>query len=189
MTAATFTVAETKQLLIERIHSHSATIGVVGLGYVGLPLALLFSEERFPVIGFDIDARKVQTLTDGGSYIYRVPRTEIQMARERGFCATADFSRIAETDAIVICVPTPLDEHRQPDLSYVTSTLESIAPHLVPGLIAGTGKYNLPRHHAGIGGADCREQEPLGMCGCKKRCIAGAGNFCSFLARARRPGE
>jgi UDP-N-acetyl-D-glucosamine dehydrogenase len=98
-----------------------------------LPLALLFSEQGFPVVGFDIDRRKVQTLTDGGSYIYRVPPTEIQIARSRGFTATADFARIAEVDAILVCVPTPLDEHRQPDLSYVTSTIESIAPHLVPG--------------------------------------------------------
>jgi UDP-N-acetyl-D-glucosamine dehydrogenase len=98
-----------------------------------LPLALLFSEQGFPVVGFDIDRRKVQTLTDGGSYIYRVPPTEIQIARSHGFTATADFARIAEVDAILVCVPTPLDEHRQPDLSYVTSTIESIAPHLVPG--------------------------------------------------------
>jgi UDP-N-acetyl-D-glucosamine dehydrogenase len=126
-------IGQPTQSLLERIQSHNARIGVVGLGYVGLPLALLFSEERFPVTGFDIDTEKVQTLTDGGSYIYRVPNTEVQIARQKGFCATADFSRIAETDAIVICVPTPLDEHRQPDLSYVTSTLESIAPHLFPG--------------------------------------------------------
>jgi UDP-N-acetyl-D-glucosamine dehydrogenase len=127
------TVAETTQSLLERIRSRRAKVGIIGLGYVGLPLALLFSEEGFPVIGFDIDSRKVRTLVDGGSYIYRVPPTEIQIARQRGFTATADFARVGEVDAILICVPTPLDEHRQPDLSYVTSTIESISPHLVPG--------------------------------------------------------
>jgi UDP-N-acetyl-D-glucosamine dehydrogenase len=92
-----------------------------------LPLALLFSEQGFPVVGFDIDGKKVQILTAGGSYIYRVPPTEIQIARSRGFTPTADFARIADVDAILVCVPTPLDEHRQPDLSYVTSTIEAIA--------------------------------------------------------------
>ena len=133
MTIATSTLAEPAQALLDRIRSHHARVGIIGLGYVGLPLALLFSEQGFPVVGFDIDRRKVQTLTDGGSYIYRVPPTEIQIARSRGSTATADFARIAEVDAILVCVPTPLDEHRQPDLSYVTSTIESIAPHLVPG--------------------------------------------------------
>jgi UDP-N-acetyl-D-glucosamine dehydrogenase len=133
MTIATSTLAEPAQALLDRIRSRHAKVGIIGLGYVGLPLALLFSEQGFPVVGFDIDRRKVQTLTDGGSYIYRVPPTEIKIARSRGFTATADFARIAEVDAILVCVPTPLDEHRQPDLSYVTSTIESIAPHLVPG--------------------------------------------------------
>lgn len=133
MTTAVTTLAHPAQSLIERIQSRKAKVGIVGLGYVGLPLALLFCEEGFPVLGFDIDPKKVDTLANGESYMYRVPRTEIRIARNNGFAATSDFARIAETDAIVICVPTPLDEHRQPDLSYVTSTIESIAPHLVPG--------------------------------------------------------
>jgi UDP-N-acetyl-D-glucosamine dehydrogenase len=131
MTQSTF--ADPVQFLLERIQTRHAKVGIIGLGYVGLPLALLFSEEGFPVLGFDIDSTKVQTLANGGSYMYRVPTTEIEMARARDFTATADFARIAEVDAILICVPTPLDEHRQPDLSYVTSTIESIAPHLVTG--------------------------------------------------------
>jgi UDP-N-acetyl-D-glucosamine dehydrogenase len=117
----------------QRIQSRRATVGIIGLGYVGLPLALLFSEAGFPVTGFDIDEKKVRTLTQGKSYIYRVPETEIALARSRGFKATSDFARIAEVDAIVICVPTPLDQHRLPDLSYVRSTVESVAPHLVAG--------------------------------------------------------
>lgn len=121
------------QSLFERIQGRKSKIGIIGLGYVGLPLALLFAEEGFPVLGFDIDAQKVQALMAGESYIYRVPKTEIQLARGKGFNATGDYSRVSDMDAIVICVPTPLDEHRQPDLSYVRSTVESVAPHLCPG--------------------------------------------------------
>jgi UDP-N-acetyl-D-glucosamine dehydrogenase len=121
------------QTLLDRIQCRKSRIGIIGLGYVGLPLALLFAEEGFPVLGFDIDEKKVKTLADGESYIYRVPKTEIQMAQSKGFIATSDFAHIADVDAIIICVPTPLDEHRQPDLSYVRSTVESLASHLCPG--------------------------------------------------------
>jgi UDP-N-acetyl-D-glucosamine dehydrogenase len=116
-----------------RIESRQARVGVVGLGYVGLPLALLFNGERFPVTGFDIDGKKVDYLTSGESYIARIPATEIQSARSQGFCATSDFARIRQMDVVIICVPTPLDESAQPDLKYIVSTAESIAPHLHPG--------------------------------------------------------
>ncbi|HLI03156.1 MAG TPA: nucleotide sugar dehydrogenase [Terracidiphilus sp.] len=115
------------------IAARSARVGVIGMGYVGLPLALLFSEERFPVTGFDIDERKVSTLNNGDSYIAHLPATEIQSAQARGFSATADFAELRAMDAIIICVPTPLDEHNQPDLSYVTRTASAIAPHLRRG--------------------------------------------------------
>jgi UDP-N-acetyl-D-glucosamine dehydrogenase len=103
------------------------------MGYVGLPLALLFSEARFRVTGFDIDSRKVDTLNQSGSYIVRIPATEIQLARESGFCATTDYAQIAAMDVVIICVPTPLDEYHAPDLSYVTGTVKSIAPHVHDG--------------------------------------------------------
>jgi UDP-N-acetyl-D-glucosamine dehydrogenase len=119
----------------ERIASRSARIGIVGMGYVGLPLALLFSEERFRVTGFDIDAQKVDTLNQGGSYIVRIPGTEIQMAKQNGFSATSDYAQVAEMDVVIICVPTPLTEYHEPDLSYVTGTVRSIAPHLREGQI------------------------------------------------------
>src|SRR5215469_11327378 len=112
-----------------RIDTRQARIGVIGLGYVGLPLALLYTEAKFRVTGFDIDQRKVATLTSGGSYIHRIPPTEIQGARSRGFGATADFSTLTEMDAILICVPTPLDEYREPDLSFITNTASAIAPY------------------------------------------------------------
>ena len=120
-------------LLRSRIQNRTAHVGIIGLGYVGLPLALLLTEERFPVTGFDIDAKKVDVLSEGGSYIYRIPATEIKMARDHGLKATTNYSELTGMDAIIICVPTPLNEHREPDLSYITCTLESIAPYLQPG--------------------------------------------------------
>ena len=116
-----------------RIETREARVGVIGLGYVGLPLALLYTEAKFRVTGFDIDQRKVATLTSGESYIYRIPPTEIQAARSRGFSATTDFSAVTELDAIIICVPTPLDEYKEPDLSFITDTAKAIAPHVRAG--------------------------------------------------------
>jgi len=119
--------------LKSKIDHKQARVAVIGLGYVGLPLALLYTEQKFPVTGFDIDARKVSLLDQGSSYIVRIPATEIQAARAGGFSATADYSRLAQMDAIIICVPTPLDEYHEPDLSYITDTAKAIAPHLRPG--------------------------------------------------------
>lgn len=116
-----------------RFDKREALIGIVGMGYVGLPLALLFSSERFAVTGFDIDQRKVETLNSGGSYIVRIPGAEIKSAQQSGFKATADYSLISKMDAVIICVPTPLDEYHEPDLTYVTETVRSIAPHLREG--------------------------------------------------------
>jgi UDP-N-acetyl-D-glucosamine dehydrogenase len=116
-----------------RIESREARIGIVGMGYVGLPLALLFSEERFGITGFDVDPRKVELLNQGDSYIVRIPGAEIQSAQKSGFSATADYGRVAEMDVVIICVPTPLSEYHEPDLSYVTGTVSSIAPHLREG--------------------------------------------------------
>ncbi|MFL6305699.1 MAG: nucleotide sugar dehydrogenase, partial [Candidatus Sulfotelmatobacter sp.] len=116
-----------------KLRSKTAHIGIIGLGYVGLPLALLFTEEGFRVTGFDIDTNKVDVLASSHSYMCRIPETEIALARDRGFQATADFMRIADMDVIVICVPTPLNEYREPDLSYVTATVSAIATHVRRG--------------------------------------------------------
>ena len=118
---------------IQRMDRRTANIGIVGLGYVGLPLALLFSEERFRVTGFDIDGTKVAQLNNGTSYIHRIERRHIRAAQENGFHATADFAETARMDAVLICVPTPLHDDHTPDMSYVVSTIESIAPHLRAG--------------------------------------------------------
>jgi UDP-N-acetyl-D-glucosamine dehydrogenase len=119
--------------LKKKIQQREARVGIIGLGYVGLPLALLYSEQKFKVTGFDIDKRKIETLAKGASYIYRIAPEEIQAAQASGFAATADYSLLTAMDAIIICVPTPLDEYHEPDLSYITSTTHSIAPHLRAG--------------------------------------------------------
>jgi UDP-N-acetyl-D-glucosamine dehydrogenase len=118
-----------------RIEARKARVGIIGLGYVGLPLALLYSEQKFPVTGFDIDQKKVDTLAQGGSYIFRISAEEIQAAKSSGFTATADYARITEMDAIIICVPTPLNEYHEPDLSYITNTTHAVAPYLRAGQI------------------------------------------------------
>jgi UDP-N-acetyl-D-glucosamine dehydrogenase len=133
MQASTFISASLSSQLESRIRNHTARVGIIGLGYVGLPLALLFSEQRFPVTGFDIDSNKVNVLSKGGSYICRIPPSEVRLARERGFAATADYSQLGDMDVVIICVPTPLDEHREPDLSFITGTVERVAPHLRAG--------------------------------------------------------
>ncbi|HEX6771785.1 MAG TPA: nucleotide sugar dehydrogenase [Acidobacteriaceae bacterium] len=119
--------------LKQRIEDRSARVGIIGLGYVGLPLALLFSEERFQVTGFDIDENKVKTLNGGGSYIVRITAAEIAAARAKGFEATSDYDRLCNMDVVLICVPTPLNEYHEPDLSYITDTVKSIAPRLQAG--------------------------------------------------------
>ena len=124
---------EAQGLLESRFENRTANVGIIGLGYVGLPLALLFVEAGFPVTGFDVDAQKVEKLSKGESYIYRVPSSEIQLARAKHFSATGQFFAIGSMDAVIICVPTPLNEQREPDLSYITATAEAIAPHLRSG--------------------------------------------------------
>jgi UDP-N-acetyl-D-glucosamine dehydrogenase len=119
--------------LKQKIDSREARIGIVGMGYVGLPLALLLSAQRFRVTGFDIAPDKVSTLNVGGSYIVRILPAEIQAAQKAGFRATADYAEIAQMDAVIICVPTPLNEYHEPDLSYVTGTVSAIAPWLHEG--------------------------------------------------------
>ena len=117
----------------QKMETRDARIGIIGMGYVGLPLALLFSSEGFQVTGFDIAADKVETLNAGGSYIVRILPAEIQAAQAAGFRATGDYSEIAGMDAIIICVPTPLNDHDQPDLSYITGTVSSFAPYVREG--------------------------------------------------------
>jgi len=119
--------------LTQIIKSKESTIGIIGLGYAGLPLAIRFSEEEFKVIGFDIDDVKVNLLNNQESYIKHIKEDDISAMFDQGFMATTDFANISDIDAILICVPTPLGVHNEPDLSYVKSTLDLIKDHLREG--------------------------------------------------------
>jgi UDP-N-acetyl-D-glucosamine dehydrogenase len=127
------TASHSSDQLRSKIQQRNARVGIIGLGYVGLPLALLFSEQKFAVTGFDIDQRKVEILSKGGSYIFRISTEEIQAAKAKGFSATADYSGLVDMDAVIICVPTPLNQYHEPDLSFITDTTHAIAPHLQAG--------------------------------------------------------
>src|SRR5437870_10359020 len=110
--------------LLEKFRSRSATIGIVGLGYVGLPLMLRFSEVGYKVLGIDIDKTKIDALNAGKSYIEHIQADWIKGAVAKGFQATTDFGRAKEADALIICVPTPLNRHREPDMSFVLNTVD-----------------------------------------------------------------
>ena len=101
--------------LLNKITERSATVGIIGMGYVGLPLAIRFSEERFQVVGFDIDVKKVNILNAGNSFIKHIKKEKISAMIEAGFIATDDFGKISDIDIILICVPTPLGDHKEPD--------------------------------------------------------------------------
>jgi len=122
-----------RERLLKRLNDKSARIGIVGLGYVGLPLMLDFSQVGFPALGFDIDPRKVDLLNAGKSYFVHIPDSRVAAATERGMAATSQYSRAAETDAMILCLPTPLNRDRGPDLSFVIDSLEGILPFLHPG--------------------------------------------------------
>jgi UDP-N-acetyl-D-glucosamine dehydrogenase len=130
--------------LLNSFENRRAVIGILGLGYVGLPLMLRFSEVGFKVLGFDIDAKKVASLNDGQSYIAHIAQTEISAAVKKGFTATTEFSRSNEVDALIICVPTPLNKFREPDLSYVINTIDSVVPHLRKGQIISLESTTYP---------------------------------------------
>ena len=120
--------------LLERIESLQANIGVIGLGYVGLPLVREFAGKGFSVIGFDVDETKVESLNSGRSYIKHIPSSLIEEMTSKGlFAATTDYGRLTDIDCILICVPTPLDRMKEPDLSYVRKSVESIAKTLCAG--------------------------------------------------------
>jgi len=133
-----------KAALLDKLRARTATIGIFGLGYVGLPLALRFSEAGYPVLGFDIDAAKIEALNAGRSYIEHIPQDAVARARGARFEATGDFARARAADALIICVPTPLDRNREPDLSFVLGTVGSLLPHLRPGQIVSLESTTWP---------------------------------------------
>lgn len=122
-----------KQTFLRKLEDRSLVPGVLGLGYVGLPLAMLFTESGFRTLGYDLDARKTTKLNAGKSYINYIPNKSVKTMLAGGFEATTEFNRLSEADAISICVPTPLNENREPDLQYVEQTAWAISEHLRPG--------------------------------------------------------
>lgn len=133
-----------KSSLVDAFQGKTATIGIVGLGYVGLPLVLRFSEVGYRVIGFDIDDAKVDALLGRHSYIRHITGESIGAAIDGGFRPTSDFALAAEADALIICVPTPLDKHREPDLSFVLNTVDTLLPYLRPGQVLSLESTTYP---------------------------------------------
>ena len=130
--------------LTTRLSERTALIGIIGLGYVGLPLTLRYAEAGFRVLGIDIDGGKVERLNRGESYINHIPAADIARARNHGFEATTDFTRAGEPDALIICVPTPLNPYREPDLSFVLDTTEALLPFLRPGQVLSLESTTYP---------------------------------------------
>ncbi|ASP16430.1 nucleotide sugar dehydrogenase [Neisseria sp. 23W00296] len=134
-----------KHSTIEKFRGKTAIIGIVGLGYVGLPLALRYAEAGFRVLGFDIDPAKVGKLNSGRSYIEHIPAAKIAAAVSDGlFSATTDFSRIGEVEAVILCVPTPLNKYREPDMSFVIDTTDAVKPYLRAGQVLSLESTTYP---------------------------------------------
>jgi len=133
-----------KAALLRRLESRAAVIGIAGMGYVGLPLALRYAEAGYAVIGFDIDPAKVEALNAGRSYIGHIGDASVAAARKRRFEASGDFARAAEADALILCVPTPLKGEREPDLGFVLGTLASLLPRLRPGQVVSLESTTYP---------------------------------------------
>src|ERR1700690_3613443 len=123
----------TFEALQSRIISREAVVAIIGLGYVGLPLALEFAGKGFRVLGFDVDTLKVESINSSRSYIHHISADRVENAVRQGLRATSDFTRLSEADTILVCVPTPLTEHREPDLSFVVATARSISDVLRRG--------------------------------------------------------
>lgn len=132
------------QKLLVKLKDGSATIGVIGLGYVGLPLALRFVDIGCSVIGLDIDPEKVTLLNSGKSYIENIPSARIPQTDSKKFHATSNFAEVSECDALIICVPTPLNKHREPDLSFVTNTTDAMLPYLRAGQVLSLESTTYP---------------------------------------------
>lgn len=133
-----------KNITIQKFKDKTAKIGIVGLGYVGLPLMLRYVDVGYQVLGFDIDDSKVQKLNQGQSYIEHIPAEKIAAARAARFEATTDFSRIGEVEAIILCVPTPLNKYREPDISFVINTTDAVKPYLREGQILSLESTTYP---------------------------------------------
>ena len=172
-----------------KIKQRQARVGIIGLGYVGLPLALLYSEKKFSVTGFDIDSRKVETLAKGGSYIYRIAGEEIQAAQANGFTATSDYSLLTKMDAIIICVPTPLNEYHEPDLSFITNTTHSIAPYLRAGQLVVLESTTYPGTTEEVMIPILETENKAGLKAARNGVFTGKEFFVAFSPEREDPGN
>jgi len=157
---------------IERVERRTLRVGIVGLGYVGLPLTLLFAEQGFRITGLDIDPEKVAKLNRGESYIHRIEPEHLRAAQRAGFTATNDFASVAALDVVLICVPTPLAGKREtgdhtPDMSFVVATIEALAPHLRAGQLVKARRIRERRKRSSL-------RRSSGM---DARCSAGLGRW------------
>jgi len=177
------------QELQRKIRLRQAHVGIIGMGYVGLPLALLVGDEGHEVTGFDIDGDKVERLASGNSYIARISASEIQNARAHGFSATTDYSRIDEMDAVIICVPTPLGEFREPDLRYISSTAESIAPHLRAGQLVVLESTTYPGTTEEVLVPILEKKNPVGLCAARPGRDSNGVFYVAFSPEREDPGN
>ncbi|HEV2351412.1 MAG TPA: nucleotide sugar dehydrogenase [Terriglobia bacterium] len=180
-----------------RFRQPDVKVGLVGLGYVGLPLALLFARRGLRTTGFDIDAAKIEKLERGETYIRHIPAADIQaQLKAKLFRASSDFNGLKEMDAIIICVPTPLDEHREPDLSYIRNTAEAIGAHLHAGQLVVLESTTYPGTTEDLvlpilerSGLHCAIQ-PYEVVDNKVEVSGGAGNFLlAFSPEREDPGN
>ncbi|MFO0812982.1 MAG: nucleotide sugar dehydrogenase [Gemmatales bacterium] len=163
----------------QQINRQQTLVGIIGLGYVGLPLAQAFTAGGYRVLGFDIDARKVEKLDQGESYIGHISSAIIATMKKQGFSATADFNRLKEADAILICVPTPLTAAREPDLTYVEKSTEAIARTLRPGQLIVLESTTFP-------GTTRRIVKPILE---KAGLVSGKDFFLAFSPEREDPGN
>ncbi|WP_186082490.1 nucleotide sugar dehydrogenase [Burkholderia gladioli] len=168
-----------KNQLLDKLRDRTAVIGVFGLGYVGVPLSFCFAGEGFPVLGFDVDAARVAMLNDGESYLSSIDDARFAEARRQGLRATADFRAAAEVDVMVICVPTPVDRHKNPDFRHLEAVIEAILPHLRRGQVISLESTSYP------GTTDdmlCRRIEQRGL-------VVGEDVFVCFSPEREDPGN
>ncbi|HEY6271295.1 MAG TPA: nucleotide sugar dehydrogenase [Terriglobales bacterium] len=187
-TSSAVVVASAKDLRA-RIEARSAKIGIVGMGYVGLPLALLFNEQNFSVTGLDIDPAKVQALNAGRSYIYRIAEKEIVAARGRNFVASSDYAGVAQLDIVIICVPTPLNEYKEPDLTAIQATARAIAPHLRAGQLIVLESTTYPGTTEEVLAPILESGNRLGLATARNGADSGKVFFVAFSPEREDPGN
>lgn len=175
--------------ILKKIENKSAVIGIIGLGYVGLPLALEYAIKGFKTIGFDIDERKIPILNAGKSYIKHIKEDKIQKTvKNRKFIATADFSRLPEADAIIICVPTPLNEHREPDMTFIEKSGKVIAQYLREGQFVSLESSTYPGTTEEIL-LPMFENAPLTQKTGKKKFVVGKDFYLAFSPEREDPNN